>query len=70
LQHNGTFFEYLAQEIRRIPSMAELYAHDHPDQLEDSAMRITLNMLERLSRGGQRSAEMLHFGYHVRAMKK
>jgi len=70
LQENGNFFEYLAQEIRRIPSMAELYAKDGPDQLEDAASRITLNMLERFSGAGQSSAELLHFGYHVRARKK
>jgi ubiquinone/menaquinone biosynthesis C-methylase UbiE len=69
LRENGNFFEYLAQEIRRIPSMAELYAKDRPDQMEDEASKITLNMLERLSREGQSSAELLHFGYHVRARK-
>lgn len=70
LQENGNFFEYLAQEIRRLPEMAELYAKDRPDQLEDAASRITLNMLERFSREGQGSAEILHYGYHVRARKK
>ena len=70
LQENGNFFEYLAQEIRRIPSMAELYAKDRPDQLEDAASTITLNMLERLSRKGQTSAEILHYGHHVYAIKK
>lgn len=70
LQENGNFFEYLAQEIRRIPSMAELYAKDRPDQLEDAASTITLNMLERLSREGQTSAEILHYGHHVYAIKK
>jgi hypothetical protein len=38
-----------AQEIRRIPSMAELYAKGRPDQWEDAASKITLNMLERFS---------------------
>jgi len=50
--------------------MAELYAKDRPDQLEDAASRITLKMLERFSREGQGSAEILHYGYHVRARKK
>jgi|SRR6266851_1714275 len=70
LQENGNFFEYLAQEIRRIPSMAELYAKDRPDQWEDAASKITLNMLERFSREGQTSAEMLHYGHHVHAIRK
>jgi len=70
LQENGNFFEYLAQEIRRTPEMAELYAKDKPDQLEDSALQTTLNMLDRFSRQGQSSSEMLHFGYHVYAIRK
>lgn len=70
LQENGNYFEYLAQEIRRIPSMAELYAKGRPDPWEEAASKITLNMLERFSREGQRSAEVLHYGYHVRAQKK
>jgi ubiquinone/menaquinone biosynthesis C-methylase UbiE len=70
LQENGNFFKYLAQEVRRLPSVAELYAKDRPGPLEDAASKITLNMLERFSREGQSSAEMLHYGYHVRARKK
>ena len=50
--------------------MAELYAKDSPDQWEHTAMQITLNMLERFSHEGQSSAEILDFGYHVRAVRK
>jgi ubiquinone/menaquinone biosynthesis C-methylase UbiE len=70
LKENGNFFEYLAQEIRRIREMAELYAKDQPDAVEESALPITLNMLDRFSQRGQRSAEMLHFGHHVHAIRK
>ncbi len=70
LRENGNFFEYLAQEIRRTPEMAELYAKDRPDQLEDSALKIILKMLDRFSRQGQSSSEMLHFGHHVLAKRK
>jgi ubiquinone/menaquinone biosynthesis C-methylase UbiE len=70
LQENGNFFEYLAQEIRRIPQMAELYAKDEPDQWEASALQMTLNMLDRFSLQGQSSSDLLHFGFHVRARKK
>ncbi len=70
LQTSGNYFEYLAQEIRRIPSMAELYAKDRPDEIEEVASNITLNMLDRFSRHGQSSSEMLYFGCHVSALKK
>lgn len=70
LHANGNYFEYLAQEIRRIPSMAELYAQDRPDEVEETASNITLNMLDRFSRNGQSSSQMLYFGCHVSALKK
>jgi ubiquinone/menaquinone biosynthesis C-methylase UbiE len=70
LTENGNYFEYLAQEIRRIPSMADLYSRDKPTEIENSAMQTTLSLLERLSHKDQNSSEMLHFGCHVRARKK
>jgi SAM-dependent methyltransferase len=70
LEENGNFFEFLAQEVRRIPSVAELYAGDRPSATEMSALRTTLKMLERFSGGGEGSAELLHFGYHVYAVKR
>lgn len=70
LQENGNFFEYMAQEIRRTPEIAEIYAKDKPDHWEALALRMTLNMLDRFSRKDQGSSDLLHFGYHVRAQKK
>lgn len=70
MEANGNFFEYLAQEIRRIPEMAELYAGGRQGPSEESAARAVLRMLERFSAADQRSAEVLNFGYHVRALKK
>jgi len=70
LQGNGNFFEYLGQEMRRIPLMAERYAGGHPGLLESWAIRFCLNMLERLAQEDKGSWEMLHFGWHVLAVKK
>lgn len=70
MEANGNFFEYLAQEVRRIPQMAELYAKDRPDPSEESASRVVLRMLERLSARDTNSSELLNFGYHVRARKR
>jgi 2-polyprenyl-3-methyl-5-hydroxy-6-metoxy-1,4-benzoquinol methylase len=70
LQQNGNFFEYLAQELGRLRSIAELYAKDRPDHMEDAATQTTLKMLERFSRKDNGSAEMLHFGHHVLARKR
>jgi SAM-dependent methyltransferase len=69
LIENGNFFEYMAQEIRRIDEMAKRYCADQPTWLEHGAMRIVLGMLERLSSRDRGSQEMLHFDYQVRAVK-
>jgi SAM-dependent methyltransferase len=70
LAENGNFFEYLAQEIRRIPEMATIYSREQPLETEQAAAQVLLRMLGRFSEKGQSSAEMLHFGYHVRARKR
>ncbi len=70
LQENGNYFEYLAQEVRRIPWMAERYADAHPGRLEHFAMKLCLRMLKRFSVKDKGSSEMLHFGCHVLAVKK
>ncbi len=69
LQENGNFFEYLAQEMRRIPSIAERYSNEHPSFFESLAMKICLNMMARFSRKDGGSNELLHFGYHIHAIK-
>ena len=67
---NGNFFEYMAQEIARIPSVANRYAMEKPGWLEVLCMRWVLKMLARFSSKDSGSSELLCFGYHVRAKKK
>lgn len=69
LQPNGNFFEYLAQEVRRLPSIAEEYANDQPNVKEESALNTVVNMLGRWSDGDHGSADLLHFGFHVHARR-
>lgn len=70
LQENGNYFEYLAQEIRRIPSMAERYAGSKFRLYEYVPMKICLSLLERFSKKDTESSELLHFGCHVYAVKR
>ena len=67
---NGNFFEYLAQELRRVKEMAGRYPVDRPRPWERLALRAVLRMLERFSRRGGESNEILCFGYHVLARKR
>jgi ubiquinone/menaquinone biosynthesis C-methylase UbiE len=66
---NGNFFEYLAQEVRRIPSVAARYADDRPGRIERFGVARVLRMLERMSGRDRGSDELLCFGYHVLARK-
>lgn len=66
---NGNYFEYIAQEIRRIGNMAARYAGDGPRIWEKAAMGAVLNMLARFSAKDSGSDETLAFGYHVVAVK-
>ncbi len=70
LRENGNYFEYLAQEVRRVPSMAKRYAEDSSRRFESLAMKVCLSMLNRFSKKDNASSEMLHFGYHVLAIKR
>jgi SAM-dependent methyltransferase len=70
LEANGNFFEYLAQELRRLPSIGERYASSSPSRIERVALRVVLRMLQRFSSRDRKSDELLCFGYHVLATKR
>lgn len=67
---NGNYFEYLAQEVRRVPTVSERYLGVRPRRYEYLAIRLVLNLLERFSRRGQGSAELLHYGCMVRGIRR
>ena len=66
---NGNFFEYLGQEIRRIPSIANKHTASKVARLEKVAIKMVLKMLDRFSKQDEGSDELLCFGYHVLAKK-
>lgn len=70
LQTNGNYFEYLAQELHRLPSIADRYAKDAPNRWETYALHKVLKMLARLTDRDTGSSDLLCFGYHLRASKK
>ena len=68
---NGNFFEYLAQELRRMPDVIGRYCSE--DGLSSRGIRsiqALLPILERLSTKDKGSGELLCFGYHVLARKR
>jgi SAM-dependent methyltransferase len=67
---NGNFFEYLAQEIYRIPKMSGRYSKGKPHLVELMSMFFLQRMLMRFSNSDSNSSELLCFGYHVLARKR
>ena len=67
---NGNFFEYLGQEIRRVPLVTDKYTSKKVSRIERFAMKIVLGMLERFSENDTSSDELLCYGYHVVAIKE
>jgi ubiquinone/menaquinone biosynthesis C-methylase UbiE len=69
IQENGNFFEFLAQELRRLRGVSTRYAQDVLDEGELGAVHTVLTALQRFSAKDAGSKELLCFGYHVLARK-
>jgi hypothetical protein len=72
IQANGKYFEYLAQELRRLPSISKQYsraADINYHRLSKKTSNI-LHLLNKLSKNDSGSEELLCFGYHVFAQKQ
>jgi len=67
---NGNFFELVAQELRRIPQVADRYTDQEISQDEHQSIHNALATLERLSKNDSGSEELACFGLHVIATKK
>jgi len=72
LSFNGNYFDYLAQEIRRIPSIEKKYTNQtlSTQILFRVTTKIQLYLLKKLSQNNKNSEELLSFGLHVLATKK
>ena len=66
---NGNYFEFLAQELRRLPTMAEQYVSSKVSTQAMFASDIILAELEKLSTLDSGSKELLHFDCQVTAIK-
>lgn len=69
LVENGNFFEYLAQEVRRVPEVCRRYTTVSTGLAGWIIMRLALLLLCRYSDKDTGSSELLNFGYFVRAFK-
>jgi len=67
---NGNYFEYLAQELRRLPDLMGRYASRSAGPRARVATRLLLDALERCAASDSGSAELLCYGFHVRGRKR
>jgi SAM-dependent methyltransferase len=70
LVENGNYFEYLAQEIRRLPSIGLRYAHKKTTIIDYFAIYLLLRLLNGFTRYDKGSSELLNFGFNIHAIKK
>ncbi|MES2796049.1 MAG: class I SAM-dependent methyltransferase [Bacteroidota bacterium] len=70
LKPNGNYFEYLAQEINRLPSIAKKHSKKILDKSETDSIRQLKILLQNLSDNDSNSSELLCFGFHILARKK
>ena len=71
LAWNGNYFEYLAQELRRLPEMGQTYAGVDINQRARNRVAIDqeLGILNQLSAADTGSHELLSFGLQIMARK-
>lgn len=69
LQLNGNFFEYIAQENRRIKTIAARYANKKLNIFHKIIIHLNLLILQGLSKKDNGSSELLCYGIHVFARK-
>jgi ubiquinone/menaquinone biosynthesis C-methylase UbiE len=66
---NGNFFEYIAQENRRIKQIAEKYAAKKLNAFHKIIIHLNLFILQQFSKNDSGSSELLCYGIHVFARK-
>ena len=69
IETNGNFFDYVAQELRRVNYVAQRYCNYEFSDLDHNTIYQSLILLETINKIQNNSQELLCFGYHVLAEK-
>jgi ubiquinone/menaquinone biosynthesis C-methylase UbiE len=70
IDYNGDFYDYLAQEIRRVEWVTNTYAKRSVTPEQRATLERAVQTLAELTDGKDESREFLAFGLHIRARKK
>lgn len=66
---NGNYYEYLAQEIRRLPNIINKYSNSKINIFEKIFIKLILIILNKYNTKDNGSSELLCFGYQILAQK-
>ena len=69
MQWNGNYFDFLAQELRRLSTIGKQYATGTINWLDGIANTILLRRLNKYSRKDRGSNQLLAYGIHIYARK-
>ena len=69
-QKNGNYFEYMAQELRRIEDVTKRYTDGKVDILNQFYISENIKLMQYLSALDQGSNDLLFFGFHLIARKR
>lgn len=70
MEENGNYFEYLAQELKRVEAIGIKYATQDQSHEVKQALNVLLDYAQQCSAKDKGSKELLFFGMHIRAIKK
>ncbi len=70
IEENGSYFEYILQEMHRLPSMAKEYSGGFLGPFYHLFVLVMAIKVKHFCRKDKGSAEVLCFGYHIKAHKK
>lgn len=69
LEPNGSYFDYLSQELRRINSTSIQYSNLKLGIVNKIAIKLLLNFMNKSYKSDTGSSELLCYGYHVKCKK-
>jgi SAM-dependent methyltransferase len=69
IEANGNYFEFLAQELRRLKSIAYTYSKVRPNIFYLGAIGLLLFFLNKCSKRDKKSSELLNYGFQIHAIK-
>lgn len=72
MEYNGSYFEYIIQELKRIPLVEKEYSNTAYSEsyIFKFAKKLLIKSLQKMSKSDKGSNELLSFGIHILAEKK